>query len=65
MIVVVRLDLDKYDLRTIEKLVINGVITMGEATESKSVKKMNDLEKLMWIREQQRVREPMMMNKVG
>ncbi len=65
MIVVVRLDLDKYDLRTIEKLVTNGVITMGEATESKSVRKMNDLEKLMWIREQQRVREPMMMNKAG
>ena len=65
MIVVVRLDLDKYDLRTIEKLVTNGVITMGEATESKQVKRMNDLEKLMWIREQQRVREPMMMNKAG
>lgn len=65
MIVIVRLDLDKYELKTIERLVQNSVITMGEATESREVKKMNDLDKLVWVREMQRVREPMMMNKVG
>lgn len=65
MIVIVRLDLDRYDKNTIERLVTNGVITMGEATESRVIKKMNDLDRLVWIREMQRVREPMMMNKVG
>ena len=57
MIVIVRLDLDLYDLTTIERLVQNGVISMGEATESRVVCAMDELKKLMWIRKNQRVRE--------
>ena len=64
MIVIVRLDLDMYDRNMIENLVCIGVITMGEATESKSVKKMSDLDRLVWVREMQRLRE-WNMKKVG
>lgn len=66
-IVIVRLDLDLFDLKTIEKLVTTSVITMGEATEAKCVCKMNDFEKLMWVREMQKMREPITgyMNKVS
>ena len=55
MIVIVRLDLDRYDVRSIEKLYEGGVITLGEATESKVVKRMNDLDKLVWIRKVQKL----------
>jgi len=58
MIVVVRLDLDRYDLDVIERLVLGSLITMGEATESRAVRAMDDVRKLMWIREMQRMRQP-------
>lgn len=58
MIVVVRLDLDRYDLDVIERLVVGSLITMGEATESRAVRAMDDVRKLMWIREMQRMRQP-------
>lgn len=57
MIVIVRLDLDKYDLKTIERLYENGVITLGEAAESKAVKELTDLQKLQWCRKEQRARD--------
>lgn len=64
-IVIVRLDLDRYDLDVIERLVVGSVITMGEATESRAVQKMDDVRKLMWIREMQRMRQPMREFKVA
>lgn len=53
MIVIIRLDLDKYDLKTIERLTKDGVITMGEATESRVVQEMSEFERLMWVRAMQ------------
>ncbi len=49
-IVIVRIDLDKCTKRSIERLVQDGVITLGEGTDAKVIRVMNDLEKLMWIR---------------
>lgn len=57
MIVIVRLDLDKYEMSTIERLVQNGVISMGEATEARVIRELDDVKRLMWVRKNQRVRE--------
>jgi len=57
MVVIVRLDLDKYDIRTIERLVQNNVISMGEATEAKVIGDLSEIQRLMWIRKNQRARE--------
>lgn len=50
MIVIVRLDLDRYDVDVIERLVADGVITVGEAVQSKAAESMSEYEQLMWIR---------------
>lgn len=55
-IVIVRLDLDRYDLITVERLLIDQIITLEEACESKWVRAMNDLERLTWIRQVQKMR---------
>jgi len=51
MIVVIRLDLDRYDILTIAKLVRSEVITMTEAREAKSYKSMSEIYRLMWERQ--------------
>lgn len=50
MVVIIRLDLDRYDVKTIERLTKDGVITIGEATEARVIKKMSEFERLMWVR---------------
>jgi hypothetical protein len=50
-VVIVRLDLDRYDALTISRLVRDRVITIGEATEAKCIKDMSDLHRLLWIRQ--------------
>lgn len=50
MKILVRLDLDRYDLEMIERLVIDGVISPLEAMESKAVKDLGDWQGVMWIR---------------
>lgn len=54
MVVIVRLDLDRYDASTLQSLVREGVVTIGEACEAKAVKQMSDYERLMWVRATQR-----------
>lgn len=49
-VVVVRLDLDRYDAYTLACLVRDGVITVGDACEAESVKRMSDLNRLLWVR---------------
>ncbi len=50
MIVIVRLDLNRCEISVIENLVVDGLITLGEATESKVVCEMSEYERLVWIR---------------
>lgn len=56
MTVYVRLELDRYDLDMIERLVAECVITVGEACEHVTVKRMSDVERLMWVRKVQAMR---------
>lgn len=50
MIVIVKLDLDRYSLQQIEKLVISGVITMSEAQQSAAFLRLDDYGRLVWKR---------------
>lgn len=54
MVVIVRLDLDRYDASTLQNLVREGVVTIGEACEAKSIKVLSEYERLMWVRATQR-----------
>ena len=36
-VIIVRLDLDRYDLQMIERLVCDGVLSLSEARDSKAV----------------------------
>lgn len=53
MVVIVRLDLDHYDAKTLSSLVREGVITLGEACEAKAVQSMTELHRLLWVRQVQ------------
>jgi hypothetical protein len=53
MVIIVRLDLDRYDALTISRFVREGIVTIGEATEAKCIKEMSDLHRLMWVRQVQ------------
>jgi hypothetical protein len=48
MVVIVRIDLDRYDLLMIAKLYRDGLITMAEAMESGEYKRMSDKDKYLW-----------------
>lgn len=61
-IVIVRLDLDKYDALTLSRLVVDGVITLGDACDAKSIKSMSDLHRLIWVRQ---VKSMMQVQKAG
>ena len=52
-VVIVRLDLDRYDALTLSKLVKEGVITTGDACEARAVRSMSALHRLMWVRQVQ------------
>jgi hypothetical protein len=49
-IVVVRLDLDRYDLQMIERLVADGVITLTEARDSRAVRELGDWQAVLWVK---------------
>ena len=55
-VIIVRLDLDRYDLQMIERLVIDGVLSLSEARDSKAVKKLGDWQEVLWVREMQKSR---------
>jgi hypothetical protein len=52
-IVIVRLNLDRYDLQMIERLVVDGVITLTEARESNAVKDLGEWQEVLWVRKMQ------------
>jgi len=49
-IVIVRLDLDRYDLHMIERLVVDGVVSIAEAREAHVVRDLGPVCELMWVR---------------
>lgn len=57
MVIIVRLDLDKYDPLTLSKFIREGIVTIGEATEAKCIKEMSDLHRLVWVRQCQDMRK--------
>lgn len=50
MVVIVRLDLDKYDLGKLNDLIRDQIITMSEATESRAFKGLNEYQQYLQIR---------------
>lgn len=50
MVVIVRLDLDRYEIEVIERLVADGVISPTEAMESRAVKELGDWQSVVWMR---------------
>ena len=55
MIVIVRLDLDRYDIDKINQLVVQSVLSVSEAAESRAFKQMSDYKQLMFVRHWQEV----------
>lgn len=56
MVAIVRIDLDKFDALFIAKLYAEGLITLGEATEAKCARDMDDVHRLLWTRQIQDLR---------
>ena len=51
--VIVRLDIDRYDLLMIERLVMDKVLTICEAREGRAVKALGDWQEVVWVRKMQ------------
>ncbi len=56
MVIVVRIDLDKYEIDQLTDLVRDQVVTISEARESGCFKALTDYDQLMQVREWQRIR---------
>ncbi len=50
MNVIVKINLDKYPLSTIGKLLIDGIVSKSEVMTHKDLKSLSDYEKLLWFR---------------
>jgi hypothetical protein len=50
MIVIVRLDLDRYDIDKINQLVVTGILSVSEAAESRAFKNKDSYTQLMYVR---------------
>lgn len=53
-IVIVRLDLDVYNVDTIQKLVLGGIITLPEARTARCIKTLDPTQEWAWARMMQR-----------
>jgi hypothetical protein len=67
MVVIIRLDLDRYELDMIERLVVDGLVTIGEAVESRAYRNdiVGDVAKLMWLRSVQKKRLAGMVERIA
>lgn len=54
MVIVVRLDLDRYDLKALSALIRDQVITISEASESRAFKELSEYDQLMMVRDWQK-----------
>lgn len=50
MIVIVRIDLSKYDAAQLREFVQEGILTVGEACNAEAILRMKDYERVLWIR---------------
>lgn len=50
MVIVVRIDLDRYDLGKLQDLIRDRVVTIPEAREARAFKALSDYAQLMTIR---------------
>lgn len=57
-ICVVRIDLDRYELSLIERLVADGIVSIAEAMTHKDLKDRTELDKVLWVRKIQKMRTP-------
>ena len=55
MIVIIKLDLDRYDIDKINQYVCQGILSVSEAAESRAFKQMSDNKQLMFVRHWQEV----------
>lgn len=56
MVVICRIDLDKFDLDRLTAFVREGIVTIAEASESRAFKALTEYEQLMRVRMWQKVR---------
>ena len=65
-VVIVRLDLDEYSVDMIQKLVLDGVITLPEARTARCIKKMGDAQEWAWTKTmQKRMKQEPVRRKAG
>jgi hypothetical protein len=50
MIVIIRLDLDRYDIDKINQYVCQGILSVSEASESRAFKSKSEYDQLMYVR---------------
>ena len=50
-VIVIRIELDELDIVGLSELVAARHVTIGDATEAKCIREMNDLQRLMWVRQ--------------
>lgn len=54
--VLVRIDLDRYELDVVERLIVDGIVSVSEAMSMKKVEEMSDWERVCWVRKIQKRR---------
>ena len=52
-VVIVRLDLDRYELDVIEGLIVDDVVGIGEVMDCLLIREMSEFDRLMWVRKVQ------------
>ena len=57
MVVICRIELDNYSLDQIEHFVIDGIVTLSEARQSKAVMAMGEYNQVLWVRRMQAARQ--------
>ena len=53
MVVIARLDLDRFDLLTLAKFYVEGLVTLSEIETSRAYKAMSPVHALLWTRQVQ------------
>jgi hypothetical protein len=57
MVIIVRIDLSKYDAGQLREFVKDGILTVGEACNAEAILRMSDYERVLWIRSVKGVRK--------
>lgn len=56
MVIVIRIDLDKYDMDELDRLVVDGIVSISEASEAMCFKALGEYDQVLKVREWQKAR---------